>query len=286
VRFATALFIVGFTWISASTVAALITPLPEQSKDSQTQRGPSKQQPSNQQNGATKNAPNASAGQTQNPERRTSYKEKIIRYWDGFVGFLINNDRFVTAVSSIILAAVTSLLAVSTALLWFVTKKVANAAKKSAEALPAIERAYVFVDISLYQTIVATQDGTAASPVTVAFRNHGKTPAILEKLRAYCIISQETPQELIAFPGSEHELPQGLVIAASDRLVHQVDARVKTSELGEIERGDRRLFCAGRIEYRDVLGDRRETGFCWQYRHHMVRGSFIITPNTKLNYYT
>src|SRR5262245_59125212 len=42
------------------------------------------------------------------------------------------------------LLLITALLALSTLLLWFYTRRLANAAKTAAEHVPAVERAYVF----------------------------------------------------------------------------------------------------------------------------------------------
>ena len=56
-----------------------------------------------------------------------------------------------------------------------------------------------------------------------------------------------------------------------------------------MERIEKNLYCVGMIEYKDILGDTRETGFCWEFR--MVRslnsqGHFVFCRNSKLNYTT
>jgi hypothetical protein len=183
-------------------------------------------------------------------------------------------------------AAFTGILALSTCLLWWVTRTAANAARDAAEALPLIERAYVFVEVRLTEALIYSLTGNAPSDVEIHFQNHGKTPAMLNKVRGYCIIQQENPSALLSFEGSERELPQGLVIKSGGIWIEKVPARISSAQMGEIERSNTNLFCVGRIEYKDVMGKRYETGFCWRYMYHMQRGRFVIADDTKLNYYT
>jgi hypothetical protein len=151
---------------------------------------------------------------------------------------------------------------------------------------PRLERAYVFVEVKLKEPLVTTPSGNAGSPVSVCYRNHGKTPAVIIKLRAYPLIEERPPKALLKFPGSENEVSPGLVIGANEPYWGTVTCHISNTEMGEIDRLEKALFIVGRIEYKDVLGCRRKTGFCWQYRHHMQQASFIISPNTELNFYT
>jgi hypothetical protein len=71
------------------------------------------------------------------------------------------------------LIALLLLLTLSTVLLWFYTRKVANAARLAAEYVPTVERAYVFggpTDLFLLHD---------QASVRLAMQNYGKTPAII-----------------------------------------------------------------------------------------------------------
>jgi len=167
-----------------------------------------------------------------------------------------------------------------------VTKIAARAAQDAAEALPKIERAYVFAKVKLEMGLLMTPSGTAKSSMMVHFPNRGKTPAMLTKIRAYAVIQKETPIALRPPQDDEREYPEGMVIKADGMLDQPVTIGISQTEFGEMERKEKTLFCLGRIEYDDVLGDHRETGFCWHFVPRLGgTGTFEITPKTKLNYY-
>jgi hypothetical protein len=159
----------------------------------------------------------------------------------------------------------------------------ADAAKLAAEVIPKIERAYIFVKVQL-------RDAPSPFPeitIDVGFYNHGKTPALITKLRAYPAILTTAPQRLNEFPGSENEVPQGLAVTAGGVYWTTVAQVVDQESYGQIKSGEITLFCVGRIEYDDILGSHNETGFCWQFFDDSIRGyGFTICPHTKLNYYT
>ena len=73
------------------------------------------------------------------------------------------------------LLLITALLALSTLLLWFYTRRLANAARAAAEHVPAVERAYVFggpTDLFLLHD---------QATVRLAMQNYGKTPAVIRE---------------------------------------------------------------------------------------------------------
>lgn len=147
---------------------------------------------------------------------------------------------------------------------------------------PRIEKAYVFVEVLLEEGVFYSPSGNAASNIKVIIRNHGKTPAILTKLRGYAPILEHIPNELINFPGSDATIPEGIVIASGGTYPLTVQAHISTLEGGQIEHGEKTLFCCGSVSYKDILGCHRETGYCWQYGTHNEQ--FVISPNTRLNY--
>ena len=154
------------------------------------------------------------------------------------------------------------------------TKIVAHAARDAAKALPRIERAYVFAEV-----IPRAISSLGEMPIDVCFHNHGRAPHLITQLRAYSIILESTPSALIEFPGTENAVPQGIVIKADgDHWLH-TPITINSDGWTKIKTMETTLFCVGKIEYEDVLGRHRETGFCW-------RGyGFMISPNTNLNHY-
>lgn len=162
------------------------------------------------------------------------------------------------------------------------TKISADAAREAAEALPKIERAYVFAEVLLRKVSSPFPE----IPIDVCFHNHGKTPALITKLRAYPAILDSTPNALNEFPGSENTLPQGLVITANGDYWEHTPIKMSGEEWTNLKSLNKTLFCIGRIEYDDVLGRHRETGFCWHFFDDARGYGFTISPNTKLNYYT
>jgi hypothetical protein len=73
------------------------------------------------------------------------------------------------------LLALLALLTLSIVLLWFYTRRAANAARVAAEYVPAVERAYVFggpTDLFLLHD---------QASVRLAMQNYGKTPAVIRE---------------------------------------------------------------------------------------------------------
>ena len=168
-----------------------------------------------------------------------------------------------------------------------ITKSAANSAQKSADALPLIERAYVFVSIPYHVIIPVKEDpGLLECKVTVALFNHGKTPAILKQLKVnmrVIPINEELGDDLIG--DTESEIPEGVIIGSGTEYKNDYSIILRKNQWEDIENIYSTLFCYGRIIYEDVLKDRRTTGYCWDY-HPVILKCFYISNNKKLNYYT
>jgi hypothetical protein len=96
---------------------------------------------------------------------------------DGAIGYFLCQARatlFGSIERAILpLMVLLALLALSTVMLWFYTRRVANAAKIAAEHVPAVERAYVFggpTDLFLLHD---------QASVRLAMQNYGRTPAVI-----------------------------------------------------------------------------------------------------------
>lgn len=164
----------------------------------------------------------------------------------------------------------------------------AKAAMASAEALPKIERAYLFVSCSIRFTnepVPGTKLARRVGIFTLTMTNYGKTPAILKRLRAYPVYSDHPPQELIPARNNA-TIPSGLVVGSGGVYEHTERAPIEIDQWKEIV-GDvlYKFYIVGTVEYDDILGQEHATGFCWHTTK--VGGSLTleIAPSN-LNRYT
>jgi hypothetical protein len=139
----------------------------------------------------------------------------------------------------------------------------ADAATASAEAIPKIEKAYLFVRVSITNFMMNPNDGLAHGKVTVRIHNHGKTPASLTSIRSYVDYLLEAPQAFVARKDSEYKIPDGLVVAANDHLDWPIPLAITQELFLEIKTLTKTMYCVGQVDYEDVLGESRSTGFCW-----------------------
>lgn len=161
--------------------------------------------------------------------------------------------------------------------------KAAEAAKQSADTLPMLERAYVFVIVDLEYELLPSNTRSSSS-IRVTARNMGKTPAVLTLFRGYAELCQTIPTELITHARSDARLPQGLVIA-DEPWQQTIEVRINDDDMRDIKSLARTLYVVGRIDYQDVLRKDRQTGFCWMYQPSPFP-RFIMAPDTALNFTT
>ncbi len=143
------------------------------------------------------------------------------------------------------LVTFTALLALSTLVLWFYTRRVALAARAAAEHVPAVERAYVFggpTDLFLLHD---------QATVRLAMQNYGKTPAVIREW-------------LVEFMAEE---PKGREPAynGSDRTVtNEILEPFKLFSPTTVYRSDTPapFYIVGYIIYDDVFRRSHTTRFC------------------------
>jgi hypothetical protein len=140
----------------------------------------------------------------------------------------------------------------------------ANAALRSANAMHASERAYVFAHV-IRARIEPTVGSTPESAVTVEFVNYGKTPAIIIRCLGASLFSSSPPQSHTSIDQIQSQWPDGFVIASGKSMKLDVPIHITSQHFEEISRRATVLYCLGTIEYKDFLGERHETGFCWQH---------------------
>lgn len=101
-------------------------------------------------------------------------------------------------------AGFTAVLAVFTVWLAFATRKAANAAKVAADALPALERAYIFIKQTGVDSLQSAARGQRSPAVVLQYvMNVGRTPAIVKD--ALCVVAIcATPDDVVATPSGDH----------------------------------------------------------------------------------
>lgn len=156
----------------------------------------------------------------------------------------------------------------------------ANAAKASAEILPKIERAYVFVEVFIESVTVIERNFRYAVAIRVRFTNHGKTPAILTKVRAYPVFSDDSPSSLIDSDRADRQVPEGMVIGADGQYDLDLAQNLSQQDWADLHDLIRRPFVVGVVEYKDVIGATHHTGFCWvaYYKNDILTASIFPSP--------
>lgn len=191
------------------------------------------------------------------------------------------------ASSDLVTAAATAIIALFTVSLWWATykmmkvvreqskdmkdsiaaaQKAANAADASAKALPAIERAYLFVKITRAEDPRGDEFNSGlkelpgANKVKIIITNHGKTSAILKR---FTIINNTYFYEKVdlIFPFGTELIESGKhIIYFTYFFIHDAN------EWEEVTRDESNLICQGIVQYSDVFDIAHiEVGFSWQW---------------------
>jgi len=161
----------------------------------------------------------------------------------------------------------------------------ARAAQKSADAIPNIERAYVFFwDVERDDRTYKLGDGRTTTLLSdrriVVYKNCGKTPAIITKTRLNCDVFAEPP---IPQTAPEKELPSGAIIDAGGGWPRgKVSVTKEKIERAKAE--DATIYLYGEITYRDIFKKEQRSWFCRRWNgKQFVLGDL---NDEKLNGYT
>jgi hypothetical protein len=199
-----------------------------------------------------------------------------------FVTFLWEHadPNAATAFAVLFIAVFTLMLWRSSERLWGVTNAAADAARRSADALVAAERAQLLsiVEVSNIPHILSelgrsersesTGAATSEKPVVqYAFKNYGKTPAILKDISHDLRHWKEPPEVLRYAPLSTPPKERAVMAGGSTEplqclLVVPLSAEAAAS----IRAGDSFFWLYGRVLYDDAFGKEREHRFLYRYR--------------------
>jgi hypothetical protein len=172
----------------------------------------------------------------------------------------------------------------------------ARAARDSADALPNLDRAYIFIEIDPHfsrdiQSVLSRVDRDAR--IAFQFINHGKTPAIIKAIsasfriwdafpRKVSYINEPLAAEIVVRAGEIHPPPEPRGPTDLDTRITRVAGYVPPTHIGykkhsllsdpltadvvqNIQEGQSSLWFYGHVIYEDVFGRFHKTRFCWRY---------------------
>jgi hypothetical protein len=163
----------------------------------------------------------------------------------GFVGSACRVGAFFFGSVERSIVSFMALLALSTLLLWFNTRRAVTAAKIAAEHIPAVERAYVFggpTDLFLLHD---------QASVRLAMQNYGKTPAVIKEWLVE-FVAQEPRGKSPSYDAAKRTVSNEIL--EPDKLFSP--AAVFRSEIAAP------FFIVGYIAYDDVFRQAHTTRFC------------------------
>lgn len=194
----------------------------------------------------------------------------IINYFiDGLVAvisWIEIHSSFVNVAATFAIAVFTGALVWATRKLWKVSQQSADAATKSADALQAIEGAYldikVVIDIPDNNLEDIIKPGTESLPgvnkVNIIITNRGKSLAILKRI---------TVIENQFFKGTFNIYKfEDAIIEAGNHRIYSANFYVHGDEEHiKIYSNIFKITCTGIVQYMDIFNASHDIDFCWEY---------------------
>jgi hypothetical protein len=216
------------------------------------------------------------AGKTNESAKEYCSAGKVVALWRG-VGQTIDSwHDDLTAASTIVIAVFTTILGIFTVSLARSTRIAADSSKESAVALTQSERAHVFITIINQRFMESwteaelnrvTSNNMVGVPVSVefAFKNYGKTPAILKEVCRDIILMPTFPDSIEYFP--VHFIPSARVVAAGESTDAWkcMQTHISKQDLNAVIRAQTSYWFFGRVLYDDIFGGGHEHRFIYQY---------------------
>jgi hypothetical protein len=169
------------------------------------------------------------------------------------------------------------------------TKEAADAAKLTAGQILNTERAYLFLKIEIEEKFKEFRLGSSIgthdhSKIEFGFKNHGKTPAIVEEIHVaaqYWPSKFDWPAMSLAAPKL---IQKGLVISGGDFVAsYDIQFPLSGDQLKWARDRDGYILFWGKVVYSDVFKHRHETGWC---RGYLFNQGWRFAGDEHLNYYT
>jgi len=154
------------------------------------------------------------------------------------------------------------------------TEIAANAAQKSADVLPALERAYLFTIMEDHD--FPTRNSRSffdTSTLRYRFKNYGRTPATLRGINTEIIISQEMPKLLKVEQTNMGAIVGQEKISNTFTAFFQITDEIITS----LTKENKALYFNGCVAYEDIFGELQTRNFCRKY--DFDSGQFVPIRN-------
>jgi hypothetical protein len=164
-----------------------------------------------------------------------------------------------------------------------------DAAEKTANSMQNSERAYICVEI-IGDFENRTADYYDLLQCHYIVKNVGKTPAFLTNINCDTFLNNNFPDFSKAV--QEDWIPKGgVVIGAGKSKKWKIERKLSVEDTNQITKTDIKLYCCGRIIYRDIFKRSFFTKFCWEYQERKSAGGiiekgFYLSANKEFNDYT
>jgi hypothetical protein len=158
----------------------------------------------------------------------------------------------------------------------------AEAAKQSADIATNSERAWLITEVTFSSNLpdFSKQGGPERSVMIVQFKNAGRSPAEITRTQVVSIVRPaewqlpETPTYgKLEDMYEVHAMPGEIIPAGEERMIMSPVQQIKLmspEQKAEIMNRKMKLYCYGRVEYKDLSGTQRTTqfGYCFYVREN------------------
>jgi hypothetical protein len=169
-------------------------------------------------------------------------------------------------------------------------KEAADAAKISADHIPRVERAYLFLDLTIdYEFLEGDNTQDTRSTINFKFRNHGRTPAIIKELHGMAGYRSTSGWPSMMEAGKQ-TVQIGAIVSGRDTIQEGYAIRFNLTkwQREQAARKSGRVLFWGKIVYDNVFGQECETGWCREFfeENGIQSAGFYVAGDETLNYYT
>jgi hypothetical protein len=189
------------------------------------------------------------------------------------------------------IAVITAIILLIQAIAFFIQARrlsqTVKATEKAVKSTQNSERPYIFVELGEHSTMELS-NGLRAWCCKYVIKNHGKTPAILTKLRGEVWYKNGQPPAPIKNPTTVGLPPGGYVVGVGNQKIFPAMAQpFKRDDAERMEFEFRPgVFCYGRVDYKDIFGADHHTAFCWEFQCTEEGKGFCLYYDNELNEYT
>jgi hypothetical protein len=180
----------------------------------------------------------------------------------------------------------------------YISGMAANAARASADALPILERAYLYfneiepiaIKYHLSNQIAVARSTEPLYPAArITVKNYGKTPASYAGGELLLVVTNNIPPKITsATPNPEERgVPEDTDIFLGEGGVGDLGSFGAKTEytvemIMDVKSGDLAIYCHGWIKYNDMLENTHEIVFCRRY--DVSKDCFVPVGGAERNY--